>query len=65
MEADGTAVLNADIAEFDRLEQLCRRRGIRVMSYGNRGKELKIASRRPHAAGQTLETEIFRTALPV
>ncbi len=69
MEADGTAVLNADIAKFDRLEQLCRRRGIRVMSYGNRGKELKIVSRRPHAAGQTLETEIlgqrYRFELPL
>ncbi len=69
MEADGTAVLNADIAEFDRLEQLCRRRGIRVMSYGNRGKELKIVSRQPHAAGQTLETEIlgqhYRLELPL
>lgn len=59
MEADGTAVLNADIAEFDRLSQLCRQRGIRVMSYGYKGNDLKIISRQPHATGQTLETEIL------
>lgn len=52
METDGTAVLNADIPEFAELAEICRRRGIKVMSYGRNGSDLKILSRVPHAEGQ-------------
>ena len=69
METDGTAVLNADIPEFAELAEICRRRGIKVMSYGRNGSDLKILSRVPHAEGQTLETEIegrpYRLELPL
>ena len=58
MEKDGTAVLNADIKEYDELAELCRQRGIKVMSYGHKGKDLKLISRVPHASGQTLNVEI-------
>ena len=69
MEADGTAVLNADIPEFAELAEICRARGIRVMSYGRGGKDLRLLERTPHAAGQTLEVEIegrpYRVELPL
>lgn len=58
MEADGTAVLNADIKEYDELAKICGQRGIKVMSYGYNGKDLRLMSRTPHAAGQSLCVEI-------
>ncbi len=58
VEQGGTAVLNADIPEFEELQSVCRARNIRVMSYGSKGKDLKLLSRVPHAGGQTLSVEI-------
>lgn len=59
VSADGTAVLNADIKEFAELSEICKKRGIKVMSYGTNGKELKLLKRIPHAEGQTLEVSIL------
>lgn len=59
MNAKGTAVLNADIPEFDELKALCNKRGVKVLSYGNKGEDLKIISRIPHTEGQSLEVEIL------
>ena len=58
MEADGTAVLNADIQEFKELETICRQRGIKVISYGYNGYDLHLCKRIPHSQGQTLEIKI-------
>lgn len=55
MMATGTAVLNADIKEFAELEYICKKRGIKVLSYGEKGKDLQLIKRVPHADGQTLE----------
>ncbi len=69
MDPEGTAVLNADIPEFAELAEICRRRGVKVMSYGYHGENLKILSRTPHAEGQMLEVEIegrpYRFELPL
>ncbi len=59
MQATGTAVLNADIKEFDELNDLCKKRGIKVLSYGYKAKDLIILSRTPHSKGQLLELEIL------
>ena len=58
LEADGTAVLNADIKEYNELAEICRQRGIKVMSYGHKGKDLHLVSRTAHVAGQSLCVEI-------
>jgi UDP-N-acetylmuramoyl-L-alanyl-D-glutamate--2,6-diaminopimelate ligase len=59
LQPGGTAVLNADIPEFDRLEKVARGAGHPVMSYGERGKELRIVERRASAAGQAATLELF------
>lgn len=55
----GTAVLNADAPEFARLQQAAQRRGGRVISYGAAGKELRVVSQKPAAAGQEVVLEAF------
>lgn len=59
LASDGTAVLNADIKEFAELETICRNRGIKVLSYGVNGRELRLVKRTPHADGQTLELSVL------
>ena len=38
----GTAVLNADVPEFDRFNEICRQRGHRVLSYGVAGEGIRL-----------------------
>lgn len=52
----GTAVLNADIAEFAILEAICKRRGINIISYGKNAKHLKLLS-----TGKNIGLEAFGT----
>lgn len=59
LENDGTAVLNADIKEFDELKNICDKRNIKVFSYGYKGKDIKIINRTAHSDGQSLCLEIF------
>lgn len=59
LSANGTAVLNADIKEFAELKKICKNRGIKVLSYGINGSDLKIINRVPHAEGQTLKLSVF------
>lgn len=55
----GTAVLNADIPEFEKLVAVCEQRGLRVLSFGSEGQDIKLLSRTPTSAGQNLHIEIF------
>jgi UDP-N-acetylmuramyl-tripeptide synthetase len=48
------AVLNADCDEFDELSAVSPN----VISYGYNGKDIKLLSQTPTAAGQTLEVEL-------
>ncbi|HOO80882.1 MAG TPA: UDP-N-acetylmuramoyl-L-alanyl-D-glutamate--2,6-diaminopimelate ligase [Alphaproteobacteria bacterium] len=54
----GVAVLNADIPEFEKLQEICKRRGVKILSYGHHGKDLKILSVKPAGHGQDLELGI-------
>ena len=57
--AGGRAVLNRDIAEFARIEALCRERGIAVTSFGEtEGTDLRLLRRTPTPAGQELELRL-------
>ena len=51
LAAGGTAVLNADIPEFDRLCEVCQQGGHRVLSYGLAGTDIKLGRR--ELAGDT------------
>jgi UDP-N-acetylmuramoyl-L-alanyl-D-glutamate--2,6-diaminopimelate ligase len=60
MRPGGAAVINADAPEFERLAEICRGRGHRVIGYGNNeSAELRLLKREPLADGQRLQLEIF------
>jgi UDP-N-acetylmuramoyl-L-alanyl-D-glutamate--2,6-diaminopimelate ligase len=54
----GRAVLNADIPEFAGLEAATRAAGHAVIAYGAKGRDLRIAARRPTPAGQSVTLEL-------
>jgi len=55
----GTAVLNADAPEFAALADICAGRGIAVLSYGRKGRDLRLADLAPAAGGgQRLTVEL-------
>ncbi len=54
LPAGGIAVLNADIPEYDALAEATVAAGRRVMSYGVRGRDLRIERRSPSPAGQAV-----------
>jgi UDP-N-acetylmuramoyl-L-alanyl-D-glutamate--2,6-diaminopimelate ligase len=54
----GTAVLNADIPEFEGLAALCRKKGHRVISYGRKGVDIRLDRLEPLADGQRLALTI-------
>ena len=56
---DGTAVVNADSDRAVALAEICRRRGVRVWTYGAQGRELKLEKARPSARGQSLTLSLF------
>src|ERR1700704_3445312 len=57
---DGTAILNADSAEFAGLSALCRARGHRVIGYGSAAvTELRIIGRVPTRDGQQISLDLF------
>ena len=59
LAAGGTAVLNSDSGEFERLTVLCREGGHSVLAYGtDPGADLRLIAREPRAGGQILVLEI-------
>jgi len=59
MAPGGTAVLNADAPEFDRLKELCRARQHRLITFGNTGADLALIERHENGFGQRLVIEAF------
>ncbi len=55
----GTAVLNADDPYFQRLYDICIKKGHRVITYGFDGKDIQIISRDLHPLGQALGLNVF------
>lgn len=58
----GTAVLNADIPEYDALLKIVQDRNLQVLSYGLKGEDLKLISVEPHPHGQSIQIEVFGEA---
>ena len=55
----GLMVLNADIPQFETLKQMALRKGLRIVSYGWQGDELKILQQKPISTGQHIELYVF------
>lgn len=53
------AVLNADAPEFDAFAKAGSGRQLKIISYGLKGKEIKLMDAIPHAQGQVLRFELF------
>ncbi|MGB9153697.1 MAG: UDP-N-acetylmuramoyl-L-alanyl-D-glutamate--2,6-diaminopimelate ligase [Alphaproteobacteria bacterium] len=53
------AVLNADIPEFEVLSKTATSRGLKIISYGTKGKDLRLIEARPDPRGQILRLEAF------
>jgi UDP-N-acetylmuramoyl-L-alanyl-D-glutamate--2,6-diaminopimelate ligase len=62
-------VLNADIPEYAMLVQKCGERHHKIISYGERGKEIRLLSFTPQAKGQNLHLEVmgkeYKVTLPL
>ncbi|MGQ0526502.1 MAG: UDP-N-acetylmuramoyl-L-alanyl-D-glutamate--2,6-diaminopimelate ligase [Alphaproteobacteria bacterium] len=59
LEADGTAVLNADIEAFDLIGKIAAARGIKTISYGYYGRDLRISSLMAVPGGQEVRLNAF------
>jgi len=58
LDAEGAAVLNADDPATTELAATCAVRGLRVMTYGTQGRELRLVRQQPTHGGQHLTIEI-------
>lgn len=58
LPAGATAVLNADQPEVARLEGQAQTRGLRVLSYGEQGRDIRLSARTPLPDGQSLRLAI-------
>jgi UDP-N-acetylmuramoyl-L-alanyl-D-glutamate--2,6-diaminopimelate ligase len=54
-----TAVLNADVPEYDELSRVCKARKHKIISYGKKGREITIKDYRPHPRGQIVRFELL------
>ncbi|GAB6051609.1 UDP-N-acetylmuramoyl-L-alanyl-D-glutamate--2,6-diaminopimelate ligase [Magnetospira thiophila] len=65
----GWAVLNADIPQFEALQELCSRRRHKILTYGRCAVDLRLIDARATAEGQILKLDIlgtsFETLLPL
>ena len=66
---NGVAVLNADIPEYDRIFAVCQVRGVRVLSYGEKGQDIRLISNEISGDIQKVEIEVtgkrYVIALPL
>jgi UDP-N-acetylmuramoyl-L-alanyl-D-glutamate--2,6-diaminopimelate ligase len=55
----GTAVLNADIPEFEDIKGVCEARNLRVISFGREGRDITLLQHAPDLKGQRVRFEMF------
>lgn len=56
---DGVAVLNADVPEYEALAGIAKGRGIKVLSYGEKGEDLKLLGTKTNPHGQVMKAVIL------
>jgi len=59
LDQDGVAVINADDPYADQISSICHARGVRVISCGVRGTDIKIVEVQAHASGLILSLEVM------
>ena len=59
IESGGTIVLNADDDYAERFADAARSRGLRVISYGRKGRDIRLIDVVPGSSGQELNVEIL------
>ncbi len=59
LSASGTAIVNADSDRAEALAALCRKRGLRLWSYGAGGREIRLLRDEPTCTGQHLVVEVL------
>lgn len=55
----GVAVINADSEQADAVHKICDARDIRVIDYGMKAKDIRLAARKPLPDGQFVELIVF------
>ena len=56
---DETAVLNADIPEYEQIKKVCTDKGLKVISYGKKGTEIQLIDQKLYETGQKLSVSIL------
>lgn len=59
LPSGATAVVNADSDVYAAVRSVAAERGLRLLSYGREGRDLRILMQEPHLTGQRLKLEIF------
>ncbi len=59
LDEDGVAVLNADVDEYQALRIICKARHVKVISYGEKGDDIKLLSRKAVPNGQDVQLSVF------
>nr|WP_298686797.1 UDP-N-acetylmuramoyl-L-alanyl-D-glutamate--2,6-diaminopimelate ligase [uncultured Dongia sp.] len=65
LPAGGAAVINADIAESERIIALAKARHQRVITFGRKTGDLRLVKQQPLATGQQLSLDVFGTRYDV
>ena len=65
MAEGGTAVLNADVPEFDTIEKVCAARRHRVIAYGRTGADIMLQEATPTPRGQLLRLRLLGRACEI
>lgn len=65
LKAGGTAVLNADIPEYESLRSICLLKGLKILSYGHQDADLQIIKQLPVENGQQLELNLMGKTVSV
>ncbi|MCI4661347.1 MAG: UDP-N-acetylmuramoyl-tripeptide--D-alanyl-D-alanine ligase [Neomegalonema sp.] len=63
LEPGGAAVLNADNPHFERLKRAAEARGARIVSFGEKGAQMRLLRVIPTLEGSTIEAEAFGAPL--
>lgn len=56
---DGAAVLNADVPSYSFLADICKRRGVRVISYGENGENIILQERKVFGVSQEVIVDVM------
>lgn len=65
LKAGGTAILNADTPEFLEINNICEQRGIKTLSYGKNGRNVKVITTDIHGHAQNVTLQVNGKFVPL